>query len=54
MGGAVDKTGGTLNAPDMDFNIEWDVDKEIIENLIIKPTDDGQSGQYLLQVRRLS
>ena len=50
VGGAIDNTGGTLTAPDLDFNIEWELDEELTSHLDIRPTDEGESGQYTLQV----
>ena len=50
VGGAVDKTAGTLTAPDLDFNIEWELDEDLINHLDIEPTDAGESGQYTVQV----
>ena len=51
VGGFIDKTAGTLTAPDMDFNIEWELNEELTRHLVIQPTDEGESGQYTLQVR---
>ena len=50
VGGSIDNTGGTLTAPDLDFNIEWELDEEVTSHLDIRPTDQGESGQYTLQV----
>ena len=50
MGGLVDGTSGTLTAPDVDLNIEWEMTEELAELLVIAPTDKGESGQYTLQV----
>ena len=50
VGGAVDKTAGTLTAPDFDFNIEWELDEDLTSHLNIEPTDSGESGQYTVQV----
>ena len=51
VGGAVDKTAGTLTAPDLDYNIEWELAEELAKLLDIKPTDAGESGQYTVQVK---
>ena len=51
VGGFMDKTSGTLTAPDMDFNIEWELNEDLTRHLLIQPTDEGESGQYTLQVR---
>ena len=51
VGGAIDGTAGTLTAPDLDFTIEWDLFEELTRHLVIGPTDEGESGQYTLQVR---
>ena len=50
VGGAVDKTAGTLTAPDLDFSIQWDLEEKLTKHLHIKPTDLGESGQYTIQV----
>jgi hypothetical protein len=50
VGGAVDKTAGKLTAPDLDFNIEWELDEDLTSHLKIEPTDKGESGQYTVQV----
>ena len=50
VGGAVDKTAGTLTAPDLDFNIEWELDEDLTSHLNFEPTDSGESGQYTVQV----
>ena len=50
VGGAVDKTAGTLTAPDLDFSIQWDLEEELTKHLYIEPTDLGESGQYTIQV----
>ena len=51
VGGLIDGTSGTLTAPDLDLNIEWELkNEEITKLLIIRPTDGGESGQYTLQV----
>jgi len=50
VGGAVDNTSGTLTAPDFDFNIEWNLNKDILQHLSIYPTDNGESGQYLVKI----
>jgi hypothetical protein len=52
VGGAVDKTAGTLTAPDLDFSIEWELNEDLTGHLVIGPTDDDESGQYTLQVYR--
>ena len=54
VGGFIDNTTGTLTAPDLDLNIEWKLGAELISHLVIRPTDDGESGQYTLQVIYLS
>ena len=51
VGGAVDKTAGTLTAPDLDFSIQWNLEEELTKHLHIEPTDMGESGQYTIQVR---
>ena len=51
VGGAIDGTAGTLTAPDLDCTIEWDLLEEVTRHLVIRPTDEGESGQYTLQVR---
>ena len=50
VGGSIDKTAGTLTAPDFDFSIEWELDEELMSHLDIEPTDTGESGQYTVQV----
>ena len=50
VGGLIDNTAGTLTAPDLDLNIEWELDDEMAKLLIIRPTDEGESGQYMVQV----
>ena len=50
VGGIIDKTAGTLTAPDLDLNLEWELDEEVTRHLVMRPTDDGESGQYTLQV----
>jgi hypothetical protein len=50
VGGSVDKTAGTLTAPDIDCNINWDLGEEVTSLLEIVPTDQGESGQYTVQV----
>ena len=50
VGGLIDGTSGTLTAPDLDFNIEWELSEEVSRLLVIRPTDGGESGQYTLQV----
>ena len=50
VGGFIDGTSGTLTAPDLDFNWEWDINEEITKHLIIQPIDNGESGQYTLKV----
>ena len=46
----MDQTAGTLTAPDLDFNIEWELDEALTSHLDIEPTDNGESGQYTVQV----
>ena len=50
VGGSVDKTAGTLTAPDIDCNINWNLGKEVTSLLEIQPTDEGESGQYTVKV----
>ena len=50
VGGLIDDTAGTLSAPDLDINIEWELDEKLAGLLVIKPTDEGESGQYTVQV----
>ena len=50
VGGSIDETAGTLTAPDLDISIQWELDEELTRHLMIKPTDEGESGQYTLQV----
>ena len=50
VGGFVDKTAGTLTPPDLDLGIQWELDEELTRHLVISPTDEGESGQYTLQV----
>ena len=50
VGGLIDGTSGTLTSPDVDLNIEWELNEELTRLLVIRPTDRGQSGQYTLQV----
>ena len=45
VGGCVDQTAGTLTAPDIDVNINWDLGKKMTSLLKILPTDGGESGQ---------
>ena len=54
VGGSVDKTAGTLTAPDLDCNINWNLQQEITKHLEIVPTDDGESGQYLVKVGEMN
>ena len=50
VGGAVDNTAGTLTAPDLDVNIEWDLEEELAKYLVINPLDNGESGQYEIYI----
>ena len=50
--GAVDNTAGTLTAPDLDVNIEQDLEEELAKYLVINPLDNGESGQYEIYVER--
>ena len=50
VGGSVDQTAGTLTAPDLDVNIEWELGEDLTSHLDIEPTDNGESGQYTVQV----
>ena len=50
VGGLVDRTSSTLMAPDLDYSLQWELKEELINYLHIKPTDQGESGQYTLQV----
>ena len=54
VGGAVDNTAGTLSAPDLDINIEWNISAKIAELLEVEPIDDGESGQYTIKVLKMS
>ena len=49
VGGAVDDTGGTLTAPDLDVNIEWRINERMAKHLVIRPTDQGETGQSLFK-----
>jgi hypothetical protein len=46
----MDGTSGTLTAPDLDFSLQWELNEELTSHLVIRPTDQGESGQYTLQV----
>ena len=50
VGGFVDKTSGTLSAPDLDVNIQWNLDMSHMMHLKLMAYDDGTSGQYTVQV----
>ena len=50
VGGITDNTSGTLTAPDLDFSLQWELGDELTSHLVIRATDQGESGQYTLQV----
>ena len=50
VGGIVDGTSSTLMAPDLDYSLLWELKDELRNYLDIRPTDQGESGQYTLQV----
>ena len=50
VGGFVDKTAGTLSAPDLDVNIQWNLDISHMKYLKLMAFDDGTSGQYTIKV----
>ena len=51
VGGMTDHTSGTLTAPDLDFSLQWELSNELTSHLASMATDQGESGQYTLQVR---
>ena len=46
----MDHTAGTLTAPDIDCNINWEVGEDISEHLEIIPTGGEETGQYHVKV----
>ena len=50
MGGLTDGTSGTLTAPDLDLNMEWQLGEEIMEHIEVLVLDEAASGQYQLKV----
>ena len=50
MGGLADGTSGTLTAPDLDLNMEWQLGDEVMEHIEILVLDEAASGQYQLKV----
>ena len=51
VGGLCDGTSGTLSPPDLDLNIEWQINNNELLNLFdINTLDEGASGQYQIQV----
>ena len=51
VGGLCDGTSGTLSPPDLDLNIEWQINnKELLNLFDINTLDEGASGQYQIQV----
>ena len=50
VGGLADGTSGTLSAPDLDLNMEWQLGEEIMEHIEVLVLDEAASGQYQLKV----
>ena len=50
VGGLTDGTSGTLTAPDLDLNMEWQLGEEIMEHIEVLVLDEAASGQYQLKV----
>ena len=53
MGGLADGTSGTLTAPDLDLNMEWQLGEEVMEHIEILVLDNAASGQYRMKVIHL-
>ena len=50
VGGLRDGTSGTLTAPDLDLNMEWQLEEEVMSHVEILTLDGAASGQYRLKV----
>ena len=51
MGGLIDGTSATLSPPDLDLNMEWELDNEEMLGLLrIRALDNAISGQYEIEV----
>ena len=50
VGGLADGTSGTLTAPDLDLNMEWQLGEEVMEHIEILVLDEAASGQYRMKV----
>ena len=53
VGGLADGTSGTLTAPDLDLNMEWQLGEEVMEHIEILVLDAAASGQYQMKVIHL-
>ena len=53
VGGLTDGTSGTLTAPDLDLNMEWQLGEETMEHIEVLVLDEAASGQYQLKVIHL-